>query len=270
MATSPALRFAAASIKPATLPAQSDFAMGKAHVGANVDRGRVDLGFTSLLDMICQAYGVTPRQVRGPDWLTGIDAPRFDVLATLPKGATADQVPAMLRALLGDRFKLAVHRATPDCPIYALVVAKGGVRMRAAAPGETAPQNPRIGTTANIGAPGEATIGMADRKLTYSANRLHMEFARLSMRQLAALLDGYVDRPVVDQTALQGDFRLELDASMEDVQRATRTGPTSHVADESARTIFVSVQRLGLNLEPRTAPVETIVIDRVERAPTEN
>ena len=80
---------------------------GKLHFGMKIDAGRVDIGYVSLRDLVTLAYEVKRFQVTAPDWMA---AQRFDVLAKMPEGGTKEQVPAMLRALLEDRFKLVAHR----------------------------------------------------------------------------------------------------------------------------------------------------------------
>jgi uncharacterized protein (TIGR03435 family) len=64
---------------------------------------------------------------------------RFDVVAKLPAGAPQSKVPEMLRSLLAERFKLASHTETRDLAMYALVVGKGGVRMKESTPSPEAP-----------------------------------------------------------------------------------------------------------------------------------
>ncbi len=69
----------------------------------NIDAGRVDIGFLSLADLMQAAFKVKLHQLSGPDWMA---AQRFDILAKIPEGATKDDVPQMLQALLAERFKL--------------------------------------------------------------------------------------------------------------------------------------------------------------------
>src|SRR5438105_1093800 len=92
------LEFEVASIKPAS-PQQS----GMMRVGMNVDAGRLTYENVALRECIRAAYRVKDYQISGPDWLSSL---RFDISAKLPEGATRDQVPEMLQALLADRFKL--------------------------------------------------------------------------------------------------------------------------------------------------------------------
>src|SRR5947209_12153437 len=94
--------FEVASIKQAA-PQQ----MGRQMVRMGGDAGRVDYANVSLKDVLARAYGVNAYQVSGPSWL---DTERYDIAAKVPEGVAADQVPAMLQALLLDRFKMTVHK----------------------------------------------------------------------------------------------------------------------------------------------------------------
>ena len=98
--------FEVASIKPAGPLDPAKIMAGKMHIGVNIDGARVDIGNMSLTDLLCFAYTVKPYQVTGPDWL---GAQRFDLLAKLPDGASKDQIPAMLQALLTERFLSLIH-----------------------------------------------------------------------------------------------------------------------------------------------------------------
>src|ERR1019366_1137981 len=124
--------FEVATIKAATPPDRGQIMAGAPmHVGMKIDAARVDIGFMSLADLIRTAYDVKPYQISGPDW---IKSERFDILAKMPDGATKEQVPAMLQALLADRFKLTVHKESQEHPIYALIVGKGGSKLKDALP----------------------------------------------------------------------------------------------------------------------------------------
>jgi uncharacterized protein (TIGR03435 family) len=127
---SPKLTFEVASIKPA-----QPMTMGRMMIGMNADAGMLRYTNVSLKDCIRHAYQVKEFQIEGPDWL---DSTRFDIMAKLPEGASKDQIPEMLQAMLIDRFKLAVHRDTKEHAIYALVAGKGGPKLK---PAETAAGN---------------------------------------------------------------------------------------------------------------------------------
>ncbi len=116
----------------------------------------------------------------------------------------------------------------------------------------------------------------------------------MTMEALADVLSRFLDRPVVDQTELKGNYQVALDLSMEDLRNVARkmgvasagAGPATAAAptapageasrpadaasDPSGGSIFSNVQQLGLKLEPRKAPVALIVVDKLEKTPTEN
>src|SRR5579863_73926 len=130
--------FDVASIKPSAPVTPAMAASGKIHAGMKITATRVDIGMLSLMDLICKAYDVKQYQVSGPAWL---GAQRFDILAKMPEGATKEQAPQMLQTLLAERFKLKIHRDDKQqpVPIYALVVGKGGPKMKLSEPDPNAP-----------------------------------------------------------------------------------------------------------------------------------
>ena len=115
---------------------QAQAMSGKLHIGMKVDGARVDFGSMTIADLIVAAYKVKSFQVSGPDW---IKTERWDIVAKLPEGSNKDQVPEMLQSLLADRFKLALHRDTKDQSVYALIVGKGGPKLKESPPDEVIP-----------------------------------------------------------------------------------------------------------------------------------
>ena len=314
---SPPLAFEVASIKPSAPLDAAAIASGKAHLGMSVDKARVDIGGAPLIGLICQAYKIKPQQLSGgPPWLY---TERFDILAKMPDGATKDDVPAMLQTLLAERFKLAVHRETKDTSVYALMVAKGGPKLKDAPPDPVAPPaatdtagGPAESAEAKPPAPakGEIVMGSGDNqvrvkqssdgkaivnsketgnmKVSMENGIIHMEAERMTIETMIGALSQYLDRPVIDQTELKGKYQITLDIAMSDALRIAAKmgmgaaaapaanagkppGPETPAADDpSGSSLFASVQRLGLKLDPRKLPYEFIVIDHIEKTPTEN
>jgi len=295
------ITFEVASIRPAPDIATMIAAHQMPHdLGTHFDAGRIDIGFASLQDLICTAYGVKPYQVSGPDWLT---SEHFDIVATLPAGATRDQVPQMLQALLADRFKLALHHDTHALPVYALVVAKGGTRLQPAAPhtGAPAPPPPQGAKTIDTGngtvtmsqakTPGggaAATItgGKSGRtQITMADGHIRMVVAKMTMPDFANMLTPMLTRPVIDQTGLTDAYQVSVTVSTQDMLAMARaysismgmpTPPAAQAGGVNGTpapigsSIFASVHELGLRLDPRDAQVERIVIDHIEKQPTAN
>jgi len=302
--------FEVATIRPAKMPSQTDLMNGKMHVGMKTDAARVDIGFMSLNDLICAAYKVKSYQVSGPDWMGAMNE-RFDVLAKMPEGATKDQVPEMLQALLADRFKLAIHHDSKERPVYALIVGKNGSKLKEsppdapapaaadkseAAPGEppadAAPPKdaaPQMKFRANADGSGTATVRGPDgpAKMSFGPNGMHLEMEKMTMAKLAETLTPFLDKPVLDMTELKGNYQVALDLAMDDLKNVARKMgvatpvasslvggdagklPSDAAADPSG-SIFTSVQQLGLKLDPRKLPLDLIVIDHMEKMPTDN
>jgi uncharacterized protein (TIGR03435 family) len=117
---------------------------------------------------------------------------------------------------------------------------------------------------------------------------MHIEADKLSMTQLSDALTRFLDRPVVDMTELKGNYKVAIDLALTDMMSAVRaaglnlpagvlgdgpgtSGGVPSAADPSgSNTIFRSVEQLGLKLDARKTPVDQIVIDHLERMPTED
>jgi uncharacterized protein (TIGR03435 family) len=155
----------------------------------------------TLRDLIMLAYSVGAPQVQGPRFLNGTpDSPadRFDIVARVPAGATREQIPVMLRALLADRFHLALHRENKTIQVYALEMGKSAPKMK---------ESPQGATGA-----ARCVRSFAEREgATLAAECTHMTSADIA-QQVMALAPGYFrDAPVVDLSGLKGiyDFKLE-------------------------------------------------------------
>jgi uncharacterized protein (TIGR03435 family) len=301
------LAFEVASIKPAGALDPMAIAQGKVSVGMKVDGAICNIGSFSLRDLVRTAYEVKDYQISGLDSLgAAMSAQRFNIQATLPEGGTEKQVPQMLQALLAERFKLVIHRETRDQSVYALVVAKGGPKLKESEPDPPAPETPPDAPDAPK--KGETVIGQGSNQLHISGNmadgkgitmkggptgqlhmtmvdgKMHMEAAKMTMAGLADAASSFVGRPVVDMTELKGNYQVTLDLSMDDIKNVARTaglnmpGATGgnaanapvDAADPSGSSIFASVQQMGLKLEARKAPLPYVVVDHFEKMPTEN
>jgi uncharacterized protein (TIGR03435 family) len=281
--------FEVSSIKPSEPVTPAMVAAGKLHVGMKIDAKRVDIGNFTLLQLMCKAYDVKPYQVSGPSWLMMLNGQRFDIVANLPEGATKEQVPQMLQALLADRFKLAIHRESKDQAIYAMVVGKGGLKIKeteepAVAPDAPAP-NPGVTGSSSVsvtqtkgGAVVSDGTGKTQKMIpSPDGKSMRLEISGATLAEMAEGLGPLVDHPVLDMTGLKGKYTMALDISMQDMMNAARAAgaavPPSAPADAASDpggSVFTSIQALGLKLEPRKSPMAMIVVDKVEKMPTEN
>ncbi len=294
--------FEVASVKPLP-PIQTlmeEIQSGKrsiASVKATVNDSRVDIGASAMMELLSMAYKLRPYQIIGPDWLY---SENYEIHAKLPEGASKDQVPQMMQSLLSERFKIVAHRENNEQPVYALVVSKGGHKMKDAAAdtGAAAPADKQAGevSTKMDGRDMVMTAGNSQIRMAMDeSGSIHMEqsFSKIKMSELAQTLSMLADRPVVDMTELTGSYQLSMEIPMAELTNLTQKmmpnlslrtlgggnaggvgGAASDgvpsASDPSGGGIFRTVQKLGLKLESRKAPVETLVIESIEKTPTED
>jgi uncharacterized protein (TIGR03435 family) len=286
--------FEVASVKPSEPVTPAMVAAGKIHVGMKIDGKRVDIGNFSLMQLICKAYDVKPYQVAGPAWLKSLAGQRFDVIGNIPEGATKEQVPQMLQALLAERFKLTMHRESKDQQVYAMVIGKGGLKIKEVetpkpAPDAAAP-NPGVTGSSSVSisqTKGGATVSDGTGKTqkmipSPDGKTMRLEITGATLAELAEGLSPLTDHPVVDMTGQTGKYEMALEISMQEMMNAARAAGANvpapavdpnkpaDAASDPGGSIFTSVQALGLKLEPRKTPMAMIVIDSVEKMPTEN
>ncbi len=299
LAQAQAPAFEVASVKPSEPITPAMLASGKLHAGMKIDGKRVDIGNFGLMQLICKAYDVKAYQVSGPSWLksVGIGTQRFDIVANLPEGATKEQVPQMLQGLLAERFKLVVHHESKEQAVYALVVGKGRLKIEesqppAASPDGAAP-NPAVTGSSSVAVnqtKGGAVVSDGtgkQQKMTLSPDGKSMRFEiwGATLAELAEGLSPMVDHPIVDKTGLTGKYHVTLDISMQELMNIARAAgaavpadagggdaskPAELASDPGGSSLFTSIQTLGLKLEPRKTPMAFIVVDSVEKMPTEN
>jgi len=222
----------------------------------------------SLKMLILAAYGIKEDQLSGlPSWA---ESARYDIDAKVADPDVAewqrlknDQRRIMLPPLLADRFKLTVHNETKTLPIYELVVAKGGSKLKEATPGDTYANGFK-------GPDGVAKGGM----MRMSPGQLTAQ--GVPMTSLVNMLSQQLHRTVVDKTGLTGKYDIALqwtpDEGSDPMFKGTDGSQlrAASLPDDSGPSIFTAVQeQLGLKLQSAKGPVETFVIDHVEM-PSEN
>jgi uncharacterized protein (TIGR03435 family) len=269
--TPPRLEFEVATVKAAApgIP-------GQVPVGLHVDGAQVSFRGLSLQDYILSAYNIKKHQLAGPDW---ISTERYDIQGKVPDGTPSDKLRDnmrdMLQSLLEDRFKLKTHHETREMPVYALVVAKSGLKMKEtpADPELEEASKKAVDVTVNAGRGGTMVKLPNGASIMYGF--LFLEAKRVTMQALADNLARMVDRPVIDDTALKGGYDFKLEYSIEELRSMMRTSGTdvnmlAGVPDNMGTTVLTSLQTLGLRLESRKAPMDVLVVDRAEKTPTEN
>ena len=236
--------------------------------------GRFSAANVPLRQVLLNAFRLRSFQLAGaPDWLDD----RFDITATVAGNPPVDQLQAMLRTLLVDRFGLVSHREMRDLPIYVLTAARADGRLgadlrrsgpdcapirlprgipapppppppSAGVPPSSGPRDPNdlAGTCPSVGFPGQ------------------ISYRNITMLQLGNLLGLFAGRPVADRTGLDGVFDVDL-VFTPDQPSAAPGGPAPPAASSDAPSIFTAVQeQLGLKLDASRGPVDVLVIDHIE------
>jgi uncharacterized protein (TIGR03435 family) len=227
--------------------------------------GRLNLGCQTPMGLIQAAYvgfanGVSinlkiPEITGAPAWA---QSDTYDVTAKAEDHAPVAQMwGPMLQALLEDRFKLKIHRDTKEVSVFLLTVAKGGVKLAQTKDGSCVvidpdhlpappkPGEPRPNFCGNMSMPRNGSV------TTLTGHGLTMEFLA------GGPLSRWVGRPILDKTGLSGMYDIQIEFAPDEA------------TDGAAPSIFAALLKVGLKLEAGKGPVETLVIDHLER-PTEN
>jgi uncharacterized protein (TIGR03435 family) len=300
-------RFEVASVKPAEPQPVGMMRVRMSGGPGTPDPGQLTYTNVSLKNVLLNAYDVKGYQINGPNWL---DGERFDIVAKIPQGATKEQFQQMLQNLLAERFNLTLHHETKELPMYALVVGKGGPKLKesveedaatplgAAAPPPAPPGRDEAGPVrlkmgadgmpqlpSGMGKNGMITMMMIDQH-GGGGMRVRMVGKGQPISALLEPLRNQLGRAVVDATGLKAKYDITLDFAPDGLNgpmgmmpppppphdgAAGGGPPMASAPDMGGPTIFTALQeQLGLKLEQRKGPVDLLVIDRLEKVPTEN
>jgi len=236
--------FDVASVKPATPLGPRGMQANRNGGPGTSDPGMYRCQNCPLTWVIHQAFDLQPFEYAGPDCTTET---RFDFTAKIPPGTSKDDFHAMLQSLLADRFKMAAHKEKKDMNVFELTVAKNGPKFVAPAEDEPARDGfPAMPKGTSISAiPGHARIRSSQQTMEWFA------------RQLAGQLHG----PVVDATGLTGKYDFMVSWAF----------GRSDMAESYEPALIQAVQsQLGLKLEGKKGKAAVLVVDHVEKTPTEN
>jgi uncharacterized protein (TIGR03435 family) len=186
---------------------------------------------TALRELIQRAYGIGPQGLEGPAWLNDV---RVDLVGKSTKPATDAQLWQMVRPLLAERFKMTSHSETREVSGLAMVVGKKGHKLKVSEGGSN-----NLAMNAGVFTGSNVTLG-----------------------RLAGLLSAVLRRPVRDETGLDGTYDFIINTKV----YADQGGPQ----DLANLTITAFREELGLQLEPRKYETQIMIIDHMERTPSEN
>jgi len=200
--------------------------------------GRYRLANGPARILIGAAYPAAEEIVGAPDWVT---YENYDVTAVGGANATPDDIAAMMRSMLAQRFRLQARMGTRERPVYALTLAR---------------RDGTLGPHLRRSTCAEGDAGRAPCVARFG--RGSITAGGFSMAWLAVNLRGAAGRPVVDRTGLTGPYDFTLDYAF---------GPPSLDSSPDGKpSLFTALQeQLGLKLESAQAPLPVVIVDRIER-----
>ena len=264
--------FEAASIRPAE-PQPGTFAAGPFGGPGSNAPGRIRGINLTLKALLMRAYGLRYEQIAGPPW---IESAHYDLVATVRPGATREQVNRMLQNLLTQRFQLIFHHETRDFPVYELVPAKRRAKLK-----ETSPES-----SLSVGKPrrGDGFLDLGADRTTglwsgiNPGGRVRVVGRNQPVLELIRELGNQAGRPIIDGTGLHGKYSFVLEyalvpGAIGSMGMPMPPPPTSAPAPYEPETeppppLMVALdEQLGLQLKPRKAPLDVLVIDEALRMP---
>jgi bla regulator protein blaR1 len=260
----PETRFEVASIKPSDPSATPRMSMSP---------GRYDVAGVRLGGIVSQAFRVPPNRIAGlPDWSVN---ERYMIAAKAPEGTPSTDSRAMfimITNLLKDRFKLVTHTETREMPVFNLVFARNDKRFGPAFKESSA--ECRAAFAARVeevrrGARAPGLIGPSECESVRINPGGTASLSGLRMDMIAEILTPYVGRPVIDKSELTSYYNVTLKWTPE-AGSASVAPPGLPLGvlplDPDAPNLFTAVQeQLGLKLESARAPLDVVVIDRLEK-----
>ncbi len=250
--------------------------------GGSMRAGMYQIQSATMVDLIKTAYGVDADKVLGgPSWL---ELDRYDVFAKGRDPTSADAARLMLQALLADRFKLVLHRDSRPLPGFALTVGKGGAPKlkKAAGSGSTGCKWTPQYTDAELGARRQALNQAGDNSVIlmtylYTCQNMTMAAFAEGMRSMVDAQQyfdtgsSFIPMPgsaaaVVDRTGLSGEW----DFNFKYTSRPPLSAAASGIDGENITIVDAIEKQLGLKLEAAKIPTPVIIVDSVNRKPTDN
>lgn len=214
-----------------------------------------------LIRVVCEAYNRQLFQITYPDWMFFT---RFDIAANVPPGATKKDLRVMLQQLLAERFKLQTHGEHKLMEVYALTVSKVGPKVKKSA--EPAEEDSESQVPGEIKRDKDGYPMPPPGAMTMMGDLARINGSKTSMSALATQLMGQVQRPVIDETNLDGDYDFTLSWNT----RLSSGEPRGDGSDIGLTLVDALEKQLGLKLQSKKMMIDKLVIDHADKLPTEN
>jgi len=264
--------FEVASVKPYSI--QNDGST-PVTLGARIDGAQVRMTGMTMRDFLSTAYRVKVYQITGPDWIA---TERYDISAKLPSGISPEKLPEMTESLLKERFGLRMHREQKEMPVYVLTIGKPPLKLTEVIVDKNAPAPAAVEVSGTGGAQGLA-VNMGNGS-SYSLAGGKFTAKKINAATAVGVLERFTDRPMMDLTGLKGVYDFEFNVTPEELQTMMIRAAISagvqlppqalRLLDSGGNPIIDAVEQVGLKLESRRMPVEMIVIDQIQKTPTDN
>ena len=260
-------KFEVASIRPSgPYPPQGGVNSNVQGGPGTADPTHIRRNFASIKNLIDAAFLVKPYQVTGPSFL---DSESFNIAATVPEGATKEQVQEMWRNLLIERFGMVAHVEKRDFDARELVISRSGAKLKPTEMPDAeqpAPQNlQEIFESGKLKAPG---IVAFYRAMPGGPVATLMAKAQ-STSKIANQIEAELGEPVVDKTGLTGKYDFEFEYTPRSL-RDRAAGGASLTPTNGIDLVSAIEDNLGLRLQKGKASLDHVIIDKIERVPTEN
>jgi uncharacterized protein (TIGR03435 family) len=269
-ATQESATFEAASLKP--FPADEQLTW----TGCQGDAGRVDCRHVNLRTLIARAYSVRQQEIFGPAW---IDDLYFNVDARMPAGTKGKVLAEMTRNLLIQRFHLETHPEQRSLGGYALTVGKA-LKIKETPSELPKDDGPAPNGPLPLGADGFRVLRAASyrggRIILYNNGHAKLQASNLTLGSLAQSIQGQLDKIVVDETGLAGKYDVMLYWAPQsgEMGAGRPTGSAGNASVEASgpdADLFAAVeQQLGLKLVSKKVPRDCVIVDKVDKTPTDN
>ncbi len=269
-------KFEVASIR--LISTAEDATAGKSPATVKFSGARVNIAGFTLKSIIATAYRTEGYLLTSPDWTAQT---RVVIQALMPQGATRDQLPEMMKALLTERFHLTAHTTTLDEPVFALVKAKNGPKLNPPRDLDQATcagwsdksgfddfqgcnkvggqsTGTTVRTQVSVGGPNGPTrfeMSSDGDLLSIREEYLRMTMPQLARRMSVPCTDSCLNLPVVDRTGIAGEWDFALNRTC---------------SGSNCDTYASTLEKIGLKVEKTIAPVERLVVDQIDKAPAEN
>jgi uncharacterized protein (TIGR03435 family) len=267
-AQTPAAKFEVAVIKPVSPDSRAPAARG---LGRPTNPLAVSYSRISLRILLTTAFGIRPFQLSAPQWA---ENSRYDIQARMPEGESKDHLGLMLQDLLAERFLMKYHKEPTEVSGYELVLENSG-KLHSAKPVLADPNNvtaPKA-TFQGLDKDGRPRVSegwTGQVPIAYGNGLLHIAGRGQNITEIVRMCESRTGRPVIDKTGLDGRYDFDLDFQMGGILPEEPSTDAAPSGLDPGVPFEVALRGIGLRLRRTKVVIDVIVIDSLQKSPTEN